>query len=118
MGFNKLEKAEKAEKAEKVKDNKLLAVMTTVLVALLLISQLSLASGNINSRYILDTNFNALEIDESETNDVDVYTPDFLHAIQDQELYIVLQRSDYDLSLVYVEHYIHSGSIRSPLFVS
>jgi len=92
--------------------------MMTVLVTLLLISQLSLASGSVNPKFILDTSYDALEIDEPENNDVDIYTPDFLHAIQDQELYIVLQRPNYDLSIVYFEHYIHSGSIRSPPFVS
>ena len=114
MGHNKLEIAEKA------KDNRLMAVMTTVLVALLLISQLSLASENAKPRYILDDNYGSLKVNDTDgnENDINIFPPDFLHITSEQEQQAAPLWPDYDSSVVHVENQSFPYPIRAPPQIS
>lgn len=105
------------KKTETVKDERTLAVMTTTLVALLLISQLSLASERSDSRFFLDSDYySVLESDEPESNNTKVITPDFLHVNSVQKQNNISSWSEYGLTLVYVKNHTNSCSIRSPPF--
>jgi hypothetical protein len=67
------------EKTEATLDKRQIAMMTTTFVALLLISQLSMASDYSNSQFLLDSNFyDSLETGDLESNSTDRYTPDFV----------------------------------------
>jgi len=94
--------------------------MTTGLVALLLISQMSLASGNTSSRFTFDHNYSSLEIDnpEADNNDVSIFTPDFLHVSSEKSQKVIPHWPDYDSSVVHVRNVTFSYSIRAPPLVS
>lgn len=98
-----------------VKDERQLAVMITTLVALLLISQLSLASERSNSRFFIDSNFFAsLETVDLESNNTHHFTPEFLYINSEQKQYTISSWSNYGLTLIYIENHSRTGSIRSP----
>ncbi len=104
----------KTKIVEKFEGNKLIAVMTTVLVVLLLISQLSLASGNINSRFFLDAGFGSLQVDEPESNAINVSTPDIIHIVSEHILPLVYHRCSYEASIKFFKNNYQNYSIRSP----
>lgn len=103
------------EKAKTVKDNRLLAIMATVLLALLMISQLSLASSYSNSSFLYDGSYkDSLDDNDQDSNAVTEFNPDFIHASYDYEQNIVSSWSYSDLSIAYIEKQIQSYSIRAP----
>lgn len=101
---------------EKAKDNRFAAVMTTALFAMLMISQLALASEKTKTSYILDNNYGSLESNTLQGNDnnIDIFTPDFLHAVTVLEQQIPSFWADYDSSVEYVENHSIPYLIRGP----
>lgn len=103
------------KKTDVIKDNRSLAVTTTVLVAILLISQLSLASSNI--RFVPDSNYDSLKVSDAENdNDFISSTPDFETFSTKHENTLVPQYASTDLPPIYIENQSTSYSIRSPPF--
>jgi hypothetical protein len=87
--------------------------MATVLFALLLISQLSSASSNINS-FTFDTTFGSVETDGSESNHTNIVTPDFLYSISEQTQVLPLLRPVHELESGYIDEHTPTNSIRAP----
>ena len=103
------------ERTEVVKDKRQLALMITTLVALLLISQLSLASGRSETRFLLDNNYySSLEAFDLESNNPNHFTPDFINVNSEQKQNNVFAWLIYRLIPISIENQSRSGSIRSP----
>ncbi len=103
------------EKTETAIEHRQLAIMTTTLVALLLVSQLSLASGRSDARFLLDSNYyDSLETVDLESNNNKHFTPDFIQYNSEQKQNNIFACSSHGLTPIYVENHTHSASIRSP----
>ncbi|MBL1141887.1 MAG: hypothetical protein HND53_07655 [Proteobacteria bacterium] len=104
--------------AEKIENNKLIPVKLLMLVTLLLISQFSLAFSNNHSRLTLDTHYIALEVDESESIFIGVFTPDILHSISELEQHNISQSVKTKLVIANTNNLSTPYSIRAPPFIS
>jgi hypothetical protein len=103
------------EKTETILDKKQIAMMTTTFIALLLISQLSLASAYSDKQFLFDSNYyDSLETGDLESNNTDKFTPDLIQGYSDDEQEVIHSQSVYFLTISYANNTKHSGSIRSP----
>ncbi len=106
-------KLNKTEKAVTLEDKRMLAIMSSVLFAMLLISQLSSASDNINS-FTFDTSYSSLETDISESNHTNVVTPDFLFSISEHAQILPLLRPALETESGYIDEHTPTYFIRAP----
>ncbi len=105
------------ETAETVKGNHSSAIMASLLLALLLISQLSLASESSNYRNLLDSdNYGSLEknVDYDLDSNVNDYSPDLIINSFDEKQSTVIISSTNDVVPVFIKSPFYSYSIRSP----
>lgn len=101
----------KLGKAEIDKNRGLVSTLIPLLIALLLFTQLSYASDGIDVCFIYDTNHSVLGTDNSNENQTNVFSADFLYSIPDQ-----LQ----DLPLLHAVRELKSGIIKKhtpPYFI-
>ena len=100
-------------KTDAIIDNRSLAATTTILVAMLLISQLSLASSN--TKYSSDSNFEYLNVSAPDNDDkLRSSSPDIESIGAKRESVTISQHVDNQLSTIYIENLTASYSIRSP----
>ncbi|GJM05985.1 MAG: hypothetical protein DHS20C09_19810 [marine bacterium B5-7] len=103
------------EKTKTVKDNRLVTILATVLLALMLISQLSQASDYSKAPFLIDSNYSdSLGADDLKANNVNKYTPDLLCASSEHKQNIVYSFSGHGQVVAYIKKQIHYYSIRSP----
>lgn len=109
------------EKVKTVKDNRLLAIMATVLLALMLISQLSLASDTSNNRILFDSdNYGSLEndVDNEPEKNINGYTPGLILNLVNVKQSLISLSANQNQTLAYINNLYYSFPIRSPPYLS
>ncbi len=104
----------KLEKAEKLKDKGLATIMTALLVALLLITQLSYASDDITVSLIYDTNSSFLETDNAKDDQTNLVSPDFHYSFSEQPKYLPLLHAVHEPKSGFIGKYTPAYFIRAP----
>jgi len=93
-------------------------VVTSALLALLLLGQFALALNSVGAIFTVESGYSQLESAESENDHPELLVPDFLHGLADGPNSLSRQGFEYHLPSAGIEVHASYANIRAPPLLS